>query len=188
MFHKIINTLCKVKYTFLTLIIILSGSILFLLVFTSTVQYNPIRHKYNFDKQVLRFTPQGWAFFTRSAREEQIYIYKIDGNSLKKINQRHADLKNIIGLSRDISKIGIEIDALTNIVNIENFMNTEWNYEANLLGKIPEAFIEIKNPIYEPLLCGEYLLVFQPLVPWAWSKSKNNIKMPSKVIKLRIEC
>ena len=42
--------------------------------------------------------------------------------------------------------------------------------------------------IYDPLLCGEYLLVFQKPVPWAWSKSLKKIEMPAKIIRFKILC
>ncbi len=69
------------------------------------------------------------------------------------------------------------------------FMTTEWNYQAGVTGKYPVASSkEVENKLFKPILCGEFLLVFQEPVPWAWSKSLSTIKMPAKAARITITC
>ncbi|ASW74680.2 hypothetical protein IQ37_18060 [Chryseobacterium piperi] len=182
------NKLSDFKYIIFSVIISLFGFSTVFIVFISSIPFNPVQSNLDYVKEVLMYAPQGWAFFTRDSREEQVYIYRIENNKLMKIDQRHADIKNYIGLSRKVSKLGLEADVLTNLIDKKNFSATTWNYNENLLGEIPKRFIEIKNPIETPVLCGDYVIVYHSIVPWAWSKSKKKIKMPARVIKLKVKC
>lgn len=176
------------RYTFLTIILSFAVLILFFIVLISSIPFNPIQYKVNYIEQVFTYAPQGWAFFTRDAREEQVYIYRIENNKLKKINQKHANIDNFIGLSREVSKLAIEVEIISTLADKKKFPLTTWNYNENLYGKIPSRSIEIKNLIKSPILCGDYLIVYQSIVPWAWSKAKKKMKMPAKVLKVKIKC
>src|SRR5690606_8020796 len=178
------------KYLIVTFICFLFGTGLFFSLLFISTPFNPIQHELPFLKNIFDITPQGWAFFTRDAREEQIYIYRIDDqNSLHKINQKHSDATNLFGLSRESSKLAIETEnILYEFQNKDVFLSTDWNYDAMIIGEIPENYINVKNKINSPILCGNYLFVYHRIVPWAWSKSKKTIKMPARVIKLKIEC
>lgn len=188
MLHHFKNFVVSMKYSIFSVLIGVLGIITVFVVFTSSIGFNPVQSNVNYAKEVLMYTPQGWAFFTRDAREEQVYIYRLENNNLMKIDQRHADIRNYFGLSRKVSQLGVEADILTNIIGKRNFTATTWNYNDNLLGEIPKRFIEIRNPIKSPVLCGDYVIVYHSVVPWAWSKSKKTVPMPAKVIKLKIKC
>ncbi|VAW14377.1 hypothetical protein MNBD_BACTEROID03-708 [hydrothermal vent metagenome] len=139
----------------------------------------------------MRFVPQGWAFFTRSPREAQVILYEFhDDDSLIKYPQKHSSYKNIFGLDRKISKVLTEIQALKFQIPDTLYTNYQWNYQTTEHSKLkrPLNVCKVKNGIYQPILCGDYLLVFQKPIPWAWSKSINKLKMPAKIIHLRIEC
>ena len=188
MLQHIKSNFLKVRYLIFSVLTFFFGLVSVLIVFTSSIPFNPVQSNINYATEVLEYTPQGWAFFTRDAREEQVYIYSIQNNKLEKIDQKHGDITNLFGLSRKISKLGLEAEILTNFIGKENFSVTTWNYDENLLGEIPNRFIEIKNPLQSPILCGEYVIVYHPIIPWAWSNSKKKIKMPAKVFKLKVKC
>ena len=42
--------------------------------------------------------PEGWAFFTRSPREEQIYIYSY--KDLRKVSLKNTDMSQYLGIKR----------------------------------------------------------------------------------------
>lgn len=158
------------------------------LIFAST-PFNPIQGKLKFVKTIFNVTPQGWAFFTRDAREVQVYIYKIENSTLTKVNQKHSNFDNFIGLSRKVSKLAIEMENVTGKIIKKNIATqTTWNYDANITGKIPTKILTVENPIKSPILCGDYLIVYHEIPPWAWSTSRKKLKMPAEVIKLKILC
>jgi len=157
--------------------------------FFYTIKVNPVKLKTELSQTAFTLLPQGWAFFTRSPREAQVLIYKSDYNkNFKEVNQRHSSYKNIFGLNRQASKMIAELQFIKKEINDTLYTKTEWNYQANNFGLIPTSVIDVKNQFKDPLLCGEYLLVFQKSIPWAWSKNIEKIKMPSKIIRIKIEC
>lgn len=145
-------------------------------------------HLNNSKKIVDALTPQGWAFFTRDPREAQVILYKIENNHIKKIPHLHSSAYNFLGLCRTSSIYMHEIQAIRTKLHNNWFSDTYWNYQSNIYGKFPTNSYSLYNDTKKPLLCGEYLLVFQKPVPWAWSSSIENIKMPGKIIRINIKC
>lgn len=177
------------KYRLVMLLLTLFSIALFLSLLFASTPFNPIQSKLKVIKTIFNLAPQGWAFFTRDAREEQIYIYKIDNNKLYKMNQKHANFDNFLGLNRQVSKLAIEIENVTGKILKKNVATiAEWNYDENCTGVIPSKYIEIQNPVTNPILCGDYLIVYHKIIPWAWYSSNNKLSMPAKLIKLKILC
>jgi antimicrobial peptide system SdpA family protein len=157
--------------------------------FFYTMPDNPVKLNVNLDNNLFTFVPQGWAFFTRNPREAQIVIYKRNNmNQFEEINQRHSSFHNFFGLNRRASKIFSELQFIKSKINDTLYENSQWNYQENLRSKIPNRVINVRNQMINPILCGEYIVVYQKFVPWAWTKSLNKIQMPAKIIRLNIEC
>ena len=156
-------------------------------IFLITIKGNPIEITNAVDSRVFNLIPQGWAFFTRDPREAQITIYKIENDSiLTPYPQRHSSFTNLFGLKRTSSKILTELQLLKLKTTDSLYSNLKWNYQANQYSKIPSEEFEYKNEIFNPILLGNFIVVYQKPVPWAWSKSIEKIKMPSKVIRFKI--
>ncbi|MRM86663.1 hypothetical protein D1Z98_12280 [Riemerella anatipestifer] len=83
MLHRIKNIIRNFQYTISALFLSLFIFSTFSIILISSIPFNPIQYKINFVKQVYTYLPQGWAFFTRDARENQLYIYKINNNKLE---------------------------------------------------------------------------------------------------------
>lgn len=156
-------------------------------IFLITVKGNPIEITNEVDSRVFNFIPQGWAFFTRDPREAQITIYKIENDSiLKPYPQRHSSFINLFGLKRTSSKVLTELQLLKLKAPDSLYSDVKWNYQINRFAKFTAKDYEYKNEIFDPILLGNFIIVYQKPVPWAWSKSIKKIKMPSKVIRLKI--
>ena len=150
--------------------------------------YNPLRSgKFNAD--IISVFPEAWAFFTRSPREEQIHIYRYKNNKLVEESYQNTSSKCLFGVSKKERAKGIEIGHL-----YEKALNKKDNWiacDGDLNGcmnwdSIP--VLNIINPSYAKEVCGEYFIVSKKIVPWAWSSSRENIHMPSKVIKINALC
>ncbi len=156
-------------------------------IFLITVRGNPIEITNEVDSRVFNFIPQGWAFFTRDPREAQIAIYKIENdNILKPYPQRHSLFTNLFGLKRTSSKLLTELQLLKLKTVDSLYSDAKWNYQINIFDKIITNTFECKNEIYDPILLGNFIVVYQKPVPWAWSKSIKEIKMPAKIIRFKI--
>ena len=165
----------------------ISVTLLLGITLTSSVEHNPVKVFHNYKREVFSLVPQGWAFFTRSPREAQISVYQIatDG-SLTPLNHHHH--QNYLGLNRDATRLISELGVVKSNLADSLWVNTTWNYQSELYGSLPETTVTVTNPVKNAQLCGELLVVLQPPVPWAWSKSIDQIKMPAKAIRLNILC
>lgn len=184
--HKNIN---YPKYLFIFLICGILSFIFVSGVFLHSIKDNPIKLNINIENKLFTFTPQGWAFFTRNPREAQVIIYtKNTKNHYEEIQQRHSSYKNLFGLKRNASKIMSEMQFIKAKINDTLYKNTKWNFQSNIYSNKKLEIITIDNQMKNPLLCGEYFIVYQKAVPWAWSSSIEKIKMPAKIIRLKINC
>lgn len=178
----------RYRYTLFFILTVLSGILIFIQVLFSSLPFNPTRAKADVRKAVFTFLPQGWAFFTRSPREAQVVLYGVSDAELTPITHKHTSYSNFFGLSRRSTRIMYELQYFKQTIPDSAYINTEWNYQRDLYGDIPQESVVIENDYQDPVLCGEYLLVFQEQVPWAWLGSIDEIKMPAKAIKLSIQC
>lgn len=178
----------KYSYSFVFLLGLMWMGVFIITVFFTSIQFNPIQNKLDSKRIVYSVVPQGWAFFTRSPREAQVLLYEIKDNKLIKLNHLHSSINNLIGLNRRSSVYMSEIQLARAELSNNLFSNTKWNYQNNALGYIPEKTYTVKNKVNNPLLCGEYLLVLQQPIPWAWSSHIKTMEMPAKIIRIKLEC
>ncbi|MFK7810326.1 MAG: SdpA family antimicrobial peptide system protein [Saprospiraceae bacterium] len=171
-----------------TLILTLSFfSVILSQVIITNMPYNPLRQG-TVETSVAALLPQGWAFFTRSPREPQIYLYhEVDGQIVKK-SYPNASLESAFGFNRKVRSKGIELGHL-----YERSQKLEWTEcdgDVNICNDnwtATEAQ-DIINPAHTPSICGELYIVEKVIIPWAWASSKKEIHMPSKIIKLNAVC
>lgn len=175
----------KYIITFSTLSIVIG--FLLLVLFANSITYNPIKYNFPYMKESFSTLPQGWAFFTRSPREGQVMLYKLEDGQITEMNHRHSSPGNAFGLNRKVSHMMSEIQAIERQVPDEKFMNSRWNFQSKQYGEIPEEAYPIEQTLNHPQLNGEYVLVYQEIIPWAWSKNLDKIDMPAKVARIKIE-
>lgn len=149
---------------------------------------NPIRFKYELHNSIRTLFPQGWAFFTKSPREENIQVYQlIDGKLQPIAHQRQATLENWMGFRRSARAISVEYAYLLYNVpsdrwtrcetDVETYINTHTLPTVSVVNATPEAFLQ-----------GEYYLVQKGIVPWAWAKHASQINLPASILKLNVLC
>lgn len=176
------------RFTIVLIISLLSLCALVLLIFFSSIGFNPIQSEVSHQKLINTFVPQGWAFFTRSSREAQVLLYTVEGETLTPVRHKHSDISKAFGLSRKSTVIISEIGVIRSKIPDSLFVNSEWSYQTGRTGEFPRNSVPVENEVAKAVLCGEYVLVFQKAVPWAWSKSVEQVNMPAKVIRLDIIC
>ena len=162
-----------------------------LVIFFSIIIYseeNPIRLLISNKLYLQSYFPQGWAFFTKNARDPNIEIFAIlNGKIQKKPFQRQGDLHNLLGLKRDARAMGCEYGYLLDKVKNDTLEWTKFTNFNNIELSSIKSYV-VNNFNKKPLLKDYILLIRTPPVPWAWSKNKENIKLPVEVIKLKVIC
>lgn len=182
-----VNLFKELKYTMSYILALCISIFLIINIYFASMVESPISLTNSVNDNFSTFIPQGWAFFTRDPREAQILIYKIEKGKIEPIEQKHSSIYNLIGINRKASKILSELQMLIYKIDKKNFVNLKWNYQTCTYDYKTINPIILKNEFLKPILKGEYLIVFQKPVPWAWSKSIDNIKMDAKGIKIKVK-
>lgn len=132
--------------------------------------------------------PQGWKFFTRDPREEEVaaFVRAEDGGWRSALHGPNGSPSNLFGLSRATRAQGIELGLLTTAANRFEWLECKERLEV-CVEKAPLA-ANVKNVTPAPTLCGEVGLTLQPPVPWAWSRARKKVTMPSKALRVNVQC
>lgn len=149
---------------------------------------NPIRFSYEFQQNVRTLFPQGWAFFTKSPRDENLQLYRFANNRLELVEgQRQATLANLMGFKRSARAMSVEYAYLLYDVPADKWTRCETDPEAYIRShKLPTVTVDNHTP--RPYLSGTYYLIQQSLVPWAWASQTRQIILPSSILKLSVVC
>lgn len=152
------------------------------------VKDNPIRFSYEFQHNLRTMFPQGWAFFTKSPRDENMQLYRWENNRLVLVDgQRQATFANLMGFRRASRAMSVEYAYLLYDVPAENWVRCEGDAEAYIrTHKLTNVQVENSTP--HPYLSGTYYLIQKGIVPWAWATQADRITLPSSILKLTVVC
>lgn len=172
------------KIFFLVLLFI--WLIIFFSLISATSGYTSLKIKSEINKNLLTLTPQGWGFFTRNPREENIILYKLDnGENIKQVTNKNFTPSNYFGLSRRQRYEAIQISMLLSDIKEEKFLRCDQaNFQDCNLCKVK---INRDGLIHTGYFTGTYFIKKEKTIPWAWSKSKENLINPYKIIELEFE-
>lgn len=180
-----VNPPLRIKILFYSLVIF-TGMIIFSIMGTSL--QTPFYLSKYLKMNTSYFLPQGWAFFTRDAREEKLLVFKRESNgSLSPLAPPGGNYIYAFGLNREGRKIPMEYKIL--LKNIDSIAWQNIDYDLSLIAKksLNTPIIKAINKGYQAKSCGEVIFVKTHTIPWAWSTFKT-IKMPSKYVRLIIDC
>lgn len=173
-----------IAFSFITLFVIS-----FLLI--TSIPENPIRLRYSFfnNKEMKYLIPQGWSFFTKNPREEEIYIYDLSNSLNTKIKLNNIQLNQLFGIKRE-NRI-IYTKTSTVFQNIDASLLIDFKGDA--LGFIQKeenmkTLNEVSVNVRKPSLCGKYLIEVKQPIAWSWLSIKSKVKMPSKLIIIDFKC
>lgn len=131
-------------------------------------------------------TPEGWAFFTRNAREPKLLTYRLDAGRWRTADLGpHARPTNLFGLDRRSRAQGVEIALLLGTIRKDGPVDCKDAIPA-CLDRLPA--LQIRNASPAPSLCGDVGIAQQEPLPWAWSRAASEVTMPSRVVRLDITC
>ena len=152
---------------------------------------NPIKTRYSFfsEKEIKNFTPQGWSFFTKSPKLEEVYLYKVDtiNQKIKKVILRNTQLSQLFGIRRDNRLIITKINKITSDIDKDFWVNNNENINVFLKDKTKyDKLNKISIATKKPSICGLYCVILKKPVPWSWINLKVN--MESKLILINFKC
>jgi antimicrobial peptide system SdpA family protein len=162
---------------------------LFIFLFSNLIKSisdNPIKINYSFfNLDIFNLAlPQGWAFFTRDAKEENVLFYIIGNNKeLIKINMNNSNNNKNLGFSREHRMIFSKITSALNQID-KKFWRT---FKDNKINTDSISVINFK--VKQPSLCGKYCIEVKKPIPWTlYSKLKKKYFLNSKYIIVNFNC
>ncbi|ATY84484.1 SdpA family antimicrobial peptide system protein [Kyrpidia spormannii] len=133
---------------------------------------------------VEQWFPQGWGFYSKNPRDSYFYVVRMPDHQLP-VGWPNNSLSNIFGISRFGRAQGIEAGLIASEIPNSAYVFTN----VNPLWKLDELKPElvIKNPSPSPTILGDIGIIYQPPVPWAWTKEADKIIMPSRVARVIVK-
>lgn len=139
-------------------------------------------------RALIRAFPQGWAFFTRTPREEQQSVYRLDGETLVALDRfPHAEPRNDFGLDRGSRKQSVELATLLHAVPEESWTECRATSLADCVRKISAAY-PADNSQPNPTLCGPIVVAAHEPVPWAYRDLYQEPTIITRAAKLDVRC
>ncbi|MCS1352296.1 SdpA family antimicrobial peptide system protein [Mechercharimyces sp. CAU 1602] len=134
---------------------------------------------------VNRSVPQGWGFYSKDPKESTFHVIDIETGVTAAAWPNNRPI-NYFGLKRYGRSQGIEAGVIRQQIDESAWQECEEEmFECMRAAEIAQ---EIENPLSSPTICGEVGYGYQEPVPWAWSKSREQIEMPSRIARVKITC
>lgn len=135
-------------------------------------------------------SPQGWAFFTRDARESWYRAFLIDSHG-QPVPANVADYRGAPwnGVHRNVRNRGIAIGQVLKGIPKESWSRCEKPITTCFRGIADEQPAQVSLTMRDHTgFCGPALLQEKTTVPWAWRRSYTEINMPSRIAYVDVNC
>jgi len=149
--------------------------------------YNPLSESPAASMVSRMILPQGWAFFTRSPREDRYTVLAPSGGRWEPAPCGVlAEPCNGFGVHREARALGVDMGTLSSSID-----ESDWTTCGSDLDTcLNEAGITLHrtNEAKRPVLCGDLAVLFWEPVPWAWAGKVNEREMPKRFARFDVDC
>ncbi|GAA4195732.1 hypothetical protein GCM10022289_00350 [Pedobacter jeongneungensis] len=168
------------------LVLVIFSAIVLYCVMTTSLQ-TPFNTSSTVKRNTFYFLPQGWAFFTRDAREEKLWAYKRTGNgSLIPLSPSGGSFIYLFGINREGRKLTSDYNRLLSGIDSALWKHIDFDLTKIAVDSRQKTILHIKNKDETWKAKGEVVFVKKKLTPWAWSHFES-VKMPSKYVRIFID-
>lgn len=139
------------------------------------------------DRRVVRtYVPQGWAFFTRDAREDRTRVFTLSDGTWHLEGGPNGEPRYAFGLRRYARVQMGELNELVRLTDDDAWTECSGGW-SDCLDESREV-VRVTNPVAAPSLCGEVGAVTYEPVPWAWAASVGPEDMPARTVRWQVSC
>lgn len=129
--------------------------------------------------------PQGWSFFTRSPREDQVLIYAHRGGAWRlAYTQRFGATSNLFGANRTVRARNMEAATVLGMLPDSAWIQCP-SEDRTCLSEIA-VFVTLRHPAKIRTLCDTIGFILREPRPWAWSRGSE--MMPGRSAVVRLQC
>lgn len=160
-------------------------------VLTGTIASSPLRPSLPVRLNLLTVAPEGWAFFTRNPREPVVVVHTPAAGGDERwrpLELANFQRENLFGLRRSSRLLTTEVTQLLREVPSEAWTPCRAPVEECLAEQSLAVHAAERSSPLLPALCGPLTVQVRERVPWAWSRSRDRIQMPAKIVRLDVRC
>lgn len=181
--------LASIQVTAFALILVFAWSLVGLYSLHASLPPNALTLPLEDAVRVGEVLPQGWGFFTRNPREEDVlpYLRGADGAWEPQHTAPLASLATWWGISRTGRGSGIELGMIMNVPAESSWIRCRVDESAASCLERTRATKTVHNRYPDPALCGAVGLVALRPVPWAWSDNVDS-DIPRRAAQVNVEC
>lgn len=149
---------------------------------------NPLN---KFNSRSLHFIsifPEGWAFFTKTAKEPVFTLYRVENETLKRVDLRSFQPRFFWGASRNNRLLNIEMGNIIRKINSNTSDRIRYQQTikfrdniSNYLSTDTLKFNDIKMDKQIKLMHGKYLIVIESFLPWSILRRKDEFEVKQKL-------
>lgn len=142
------------------------------------IQYPPLTKSINY------LFPQGWGFFTRNPREDNVYAYRLKDNKIEEINLLNQSVTNFFGFSRSTRLKAFDLAILMEKINNKSWVRSS-NPNINSHINLPITKVKRTNNL-QFFSEGIYFIKLKKTIPWKWSNLNQEKYTPYQIVKIKI--
>lgn len=130
--------------------------------------------------------PQGWGFFSKNPREPISGLYSANNDSLE-VQWPNMSPKNLFGIYRKGRAQAVDMGLIMSKISKDKWTTCNNSSIDTCKEKVLNS-ISIKNNAKNPLICGEYYITRESIVPWNYAKYSKRSYEINKLVKVNIKC
>jgi antimicrobial peptide system SdpA family protein len=131
--------------------------------------------------------PEGWAFFTRDAQEEDLYVYRLEGDRLIGIDERAHRALPLAAVNRMGRFRHAALAAVAEPVPDDQWTECRRDVAACAAART-DAPLPVARAAAQLDVCGPLVLAKRRPAPWVWFKRNPRFEMPSRIAKVVVPC
>jgi len=166
-----------------SILVVLSAILIYNVALTS-LPYNAIDYSYKTKMHFLTLLPEGWAFFTKNARDENVYVYKKIDGTFENCDPTGSSYKYAFGFNRKGRAKTAELESMCAL-----FSESDWTKDSvlNFAELKSKAQVhDVEDRVKDYAYSGEIFVIKREPIPWAWSRLPGRIDLPFKYIILNV--
>jgi antimicrobial peptide system SdpA family protein len=146
---------------------------------------NPMFFRFQKERPVTQlWLPEGWAFFTRDAREERDVLYRLsERDEPRMVTGR----REFLGFRRVPRSENVELAMLLQKARPKQWTDCRGSFE-RCFGTSQGTTVHLEPATLHPFLCGSFVVVRQRPLPWAWLGAAAKTPMPARLLYFDVKC
>lgn len=136
--------------------------------------------------------PQGWAFFTRSPREENLRAYPLTAQGRgEHVQTAYSEPGNAFGLDRAVRSQGTELGLIQAAVPVDAWVECE-GARTECLEQAASArgseLPSVDNPVFRTTVCGPVILSMERAGVWAYKDLVEDSVRVARYAVVEVSC